>query len=668
MKVIFYCVFLQFLIKQFLPAETQGKSFDLNVAVASNCVFNVMIFDCMTPQRRNDFDVTERFISNNQVNQRWVIGTVVQGTEAYFGPRLLLLRPVYFKESCSVNILIAPSLETCYASYLIELFGSRLYDKKNNLIIIYGTDTKCSKDTVRDVLEKESPIVPDIYFLTVSSDMTGFEGTYRHVCTRCSGMYRTLFNPPVVNLERMRNVSLLVKKLTVKPFMAVVGSISRNDWEDSRSSEKKMAWARQCLRLYKIGDPLKVDCIGRNIMAQILALKFNLTVEYFSQTDFMNYNQFLFDKTKYYSVVGLFASTEFQPWLPQHSPDKLMTQVQKNSDVYKFMYCERKEERESFSFLFWTVPFDLWSWTLIGITSLALTLVLKGQWFQVFAILMRQECTVLNSKKHLIIFILATIVFTYGYEGIISSWIIVPPPLVIVKDLKELLDRNYTLIHQGIGDVAGKSEKMKFLFKKEGIPLERLKSSLSPWNAVEISTDFSQLLLQDCNVATDNYPAFLARLVYIRMKEKFGVSCHMTKNTIVYMKDVYQFHGPLHESIGINMLRLQQFGILNFYDNLMNSYILTFWELKYERIQASNQEATPFVVSEWKILSIFLLWAGMVGMAGVVWVIEVSIKHAWSMYTHRIQIRSLMKLVIWYLIWHSWSRVWKSTQGLNFGH
>jgi len=45
-----------------------------------------------------------------------------------------------------------------------------------------------------------------------------------------------------------------------------------------------------------------------------------------------------------------------------------------------------------------------------------------------------------------------SIVFNYGDEGIFSSLLIVPPPIFIFGDIKELLEHGYKIIVESSGD------------------------------------------------------------------------------------------------------------------------------------------------------------------------------------------------------------------------
>jgi len=155
-------------------------------------------------------------------------------------------------------------------------------------------------------------------------------------------------------------------------------------------------------------------------------------------------NFFLFQQPKHFGGVANLNMEDYNTVLG--IPTFYSSQLVSIAGKRRFVYCTELSERESFSSLFWSIPMDTWSWILLGITCLSITILLRGQWFQVYSILMRQSCTILNKNRTLIIFILATIIFTYGYEGIISSLVIVPPPIKVFNTMKELLDNGYRIV------------------------------------------------------------------------------------------------------------------------------------------------------------------------------------------------------------------------------
>jgi len=143
----------------------------------------------------------------------------------------------------------------------------------------------------------------------------------------------------------------------------------------------------------------------------------------------------------------------------------LVKQALRGESTSNFLYCTGTVQREGFNMLFWTVPLDNWSWALLGISVLLITAIIRGQWFPVFAILMRQDCTILNGRHTvlLMIFILATIIFSYGYEGVVSSLLTAQPPLIVFTTLKEVLNGGYKLFAPNGGELT----PYKRIFERE---------------------------------------------------------------------------------------------------------------------------------------------------------------------------------------------------------
>ena len=133
--------------------------------------------------------------------------------------------------------------------------------------------------------------------------------------------------------------------------------------------------------------------------------------------------------------------SDWRIWSKHVSPDNLIQNVLMDQDTFEFLYCAKTEKREGLSFFFWIAPFDKTSWLFIRIFIVTLIGLIHGNWFEIYAILMRQECRILTgNRKFLIIFIATIIVLTYGYEGMISSLVTVAPPVMGHNKLKSLLD------------------------------------------------------------------------------------------------------------------------------------------------------------------------------------------------------------------------------------
>jgi len=110
------------------------------------------------------------------------------------------------------------------------------------------------------------------------------------------------------------------------------------------------------------------------------------------------------------------------------------------------MYCTESSERQTFNFLFWTCPFDEYSWILLGTCFLSLSILLRGQWIMVAAISMRQGIQPKQWNVALLTFLLITIVISCCYESIISSYLIIAPPFVVFNSLKNLIDDGYKVL------------------------------------------------------------------------------------------------------------------------------------------------------------------------------------------------------------------------------
>jgi len=136
-------------------------------------------------------------------------------------------------------------------------------------------------------------------------------------------------------------------------------------------------------------------------------------------------------------------------WSKSNTHSGLEQQLLHQFIVLKFLFCVREEVRKSFSFFFWTTPFDEITWVFLfsTIIFIYLSLAFKSDCISLFGILMRQSVNGLILRKHkvLLLFILVTIVITCCYESIISGFLTVPPPVIFFQTLKELVDNGYSL-------------------------------------------------------------------------------------------------------------------------------------------------------------------------------------------------------------------------------
>jgi hypothetical protein len=295
----------------------------------------------------------------------------------------------------------------------------------------------------------------------------------------------------------------------------------------------------------------------------------------------------------------------------------------RDMSIYRFWYCKQTVERQSFSFLFWTKPFDGSGWVLIALSMLGLTLVLKGNWLDVFAaLLVRQSAASLDSNKTLILFVVAAIVITCGYESIISSDVIVPLPFREVRNLKDLVDSGYRIIGWSKG--INNSTILEVL-RRENIPHSSTQEP--PFSPGKFTLPESIKLLSKCNVTKlFYYRDFQDREITAKyMHTLYGnrVKCGFAKETIYEQHATITYSGYSAQGFHHVLLSFQESGILN----LLFKYD-AFVEFYQKRVQAANEQyryekaEVPFQLNDPKIISIFIGWGFLTLFASLAFLAE----------------------------------------------
>jgi len=272
--------------------------------------------------------------------------------------------------------------------------------------------------------------------------------------------------------------------------------------------------------------------------------------------------------------------------------------------LLQFVYCIKSIECEAFTFLFWTVPMDLWTWVLLSFSCLLLTAQLRGDWFQVYSILMRQSCTLLERHKILIIFIFATIIFTYGYEGVVSSFLTIPPPFEVFKTLNDLLRANYTL--------AGVSETTRnpnFL-----VALERENISTTPENIAKIVLHGNVFLpnskikkkVAEIESATLQ-PNRITYYYRYSIEDRYDVKCHTVKHFVMSQQLYSILFGETHKLVVKILQRIEEAGMASNIHDLVIHLRRCAWSASINKALKKENDVVPFKMSDWKILSIFIV-------------------------------------------------------------
>jgi len=314
-----------------------------------------------------------------------------------------------------------------------------------------------------------------------------------------------------------------------------------------------------------------IRCVPDHILMENAAAKLNYSVRFIPyRYSWENFNIWFNNFPPYeHAVLAVLGSkTGWHHWVPGISPERIVKQIFQGEQISKFGYCRKFEEREGFSFLFWTIPFDGWTWVLLGISALVITMILRGQWFEVYAILMRQECRILQGRsKLLMIFILATIIFTYGYEGVISSFVTVQPPIIVFKTLKDLLAAGYKVLQVSQSPVIG--------YLTPIIGNENITEEPESWITLENLPNNGSLedvqyepfkRLAQCNVTSDFKSKFLKQYSVLLKKKAPTTSCQLIRDTSFSTNRIYHFFAGLAQPKLVFVVeRLVQSGIVDWY-------------------------------------------------------------------------------------------------------
>jgi len=316
------------------------------------------------------------------------------------------------------------------------------------------------------IIASSRRIILDVVEIHLSRDNLSVELALL-LCEGCLGRRRRVRLPvSYQKLIDVRTYSAHWKYATSVPEVALLTHLSYHTFD--------AVFVQQCAHLYKIRPstkPEKIGCFYRHLLIENAAAKLNYSVDYIPASAYHPAEQVIAKEvflTKQYSAVSIVGFGGWLKWEEYISPENMLKHVLRGESRSLFLYCTETKEREGFSFLFWTVPLDTWSWLMLGSSVIAIIGVLRGQWFPVFAILMRQDCRILQGKqKLLMIFILATIIFTYGYEGVVSSLLTVQPPVFVFKTLKELLFNDSYKIATSVGNSLAPFQR---IFEQENIP------------------------------------------------------------------------------------------------------------------------------------------------------------------------------------------------------
>jgi len=598
--------FMYNLLRDHLICCANAEIQTFSVTGLENCVFNFVFYFSL--QDLTSKDLFEHFIVSNQHQQ---LQTVFDGSLPLINSILI---PQRYMEACSVNIL-HENLSRCSRRSIVYLFGSRLYNPTSILYIIQGKKSGCGGDRESIASRFFGHISAVIVVVQLTPETQDVDRSEVH-CLSCVGGRVDPLPVEFTNILRVIEIStqsqlnsLEQSILAMSPYS---GLILETDKVKRRCGSHSHAYRKTFQQ-----QPLKTICDPTHIFIETVAATMNKSVDYVDNIEYFDvliYNR----KPGYAAIVGL-GITFWETWAGFISPDKMMKQILQDKQMGKFCYCTKTETREGFNFLFWTIPFDSWSWALLGISVLSITGILRGQWFDLVSILMRQEVRVLTGKrKFLIIFILATIVFTYGYEGVISSFLTVQPPVIVYKRLKDLFEDGYKLIQYD----GWESYHLIPIFEKENITGSRNDKSLTitmPFN--NLTQIISRVLTAEC-LTTYSIRSFAVDFWKSEMRQIFPKArCHVARDTNYFVDRIFHLFGPSHLQVARAGELIIQSGILDmYYENLGHS-----WNIKWKKkmVEIKREDIwRPFLISDWKILSIFIGWSCILSFTVMIFLFE----------------------------------------------
>jgi len=109
-----------------------------------------------------------------------------------------------------------------------------------------------------------------------------------------------------------------------------------------------------------------------------------------------------------------------------------------------------------------------------------------------------------------------------------------------------------------------------------------------------------------------------------------GVWCHSTKNTRIVSPILYLFYGYDAAKLEAIFQRMIIGGLLGMYNNFLEHYLNHYTVRSAASIEGFNDgdKPEPFDISDWKILSIFVVWAALLSLTKVVFLLEMHFRKA----------------------------------------
>jgi len=566
-----------------------------------HCIFNLV--DYNSRETAESTDLTETLLAQNVGFQLWTVTMLphekYQMTN-YSADREPFIDSLYLKESCSVNFFVANIGR--YKRNLFLIFGYRFFaiSTKNTLLIYvaelanYGSIIALPFGLV--------PIYMDIFVLSVPNTGVGITNALC-ICLICPRKSIIMEPENVISLYQMKADLENLKQGSIrKTVIARLPMLRGVEFENDKISS--CTWRHTHFETKTI-----MECLPEGRFIQTVSVNLNWSVLKVPGEQVTPKSNFILQG----HARGIISGTSDDwPYSGKFFPlNYFMYFFLDDMDTMKFMYCSEQFERETFNLLFWSVPFDTLTWVGIGAVLVIISILLRGNWIDVVGILLRQSAALLDENKvMLVLLMLACIVITCGYESIISGFLTVPPPVVVFTSLQDLLDNGLKIL---VGSIS--FELWEIIFEVNNITSHDLESTL----VSEDGLTYRELTFM---LAAGNTTKLFEFYRDISRYEMQGKTCYLAPQTEHLKIHKYWFCGYEGWKLYEGMCRLFESGIMNLYQRFSDYRDYIIWKPKEEYFLFMESLPLAFVMSDWKMCSIFIVWSALVALACFAFITE----------------------------------------------
>jgi len=410
-----------------------------------------------------------------------------------------------------------------------------------------------------------------------------------------------------LNLSEMKTFGNTVRTKSIQPIVRA--------WAEERGCQSRTNPSSFLYSKLRSINPKEILCSAPRIFLAVAVQKLNMSIEYIPRTTkhfWANMNKQLERHSAFVIVRYLHWNDEIERYGQQ------LIQVLDFTGSRKLLYVTESEERESFNLLFWTIPFDNYSWILLAVSLVSLSICLKGKWLPVVAILMRQDIGRENWTSALFAFTLMIIVIACCYESIISSHLTVPPPFVKFRTLKDLVDHDYKIF----GASSGHSQAgFQIIFDRENITSHNLSSTVLESRKTKNYGGDAQYISYCNSTAWKNSPLG-DKLMQVEINEQLNprVKKHLVTDTEGRSVNINSFFGTSNCQLARIQRLMSEAGLIDFFRTF--AYLYDNRIPKFDRSKLEDQKPKSLKLFDWKIISIFIIWGFPLVLALLVIVIE----------------------------------------------